>query len=293
MASLTKDTPLTPEAVGTLAFKIVNGTTCYAGSFIAKDPSTGRATPYTGAGGQIVFGPQMGSGFSGSDFPNAAGGVTGDTAANPEPELSTELGGGILYNVAVTGLTALTKIGLTVYLNNDDHTFTLTRPTKGLAVGTVVGYWGSSGFGDILLYSHAERIVSGYAGNGGAAAFYIATNLSWPGCSNVAQRRIVAPFHAKIMSVTYQCAINTSGASGTTTISPQINNVALTSNGGQVTLGNTITIGTVTNGTAVTDDGTNEFHEGDEIELVGSATSGTLTTGAFEVMAKVLMLPGA
>ena len=65
---------------------------------------------------------------------------------------------GILKNVPVTGLDNVTDFGVAVYMSDND-TFTLTSTTTNVQIGKVVGYHGTSGYGDVYFQGAAVRSV--------------------------------------------------------------------------------------------------------------------------------------
>lgn len=294
--SLTASQFLKPAPIGTFDFIVKNAVSMYAGMVAARDSGTGTIKPNAGAAGDLIWGFVVGSPDYGSNNPPTTGGgdgVVGDTGALRKPKFGVSLSGSMLFKQAVTGAvtTNQASVGATVYLNADDHTFTLTRPTRGVPVGTVLYTW-SSGVADILFYGIEARQAIGLSGNG-RGQLKLAGSLDWSLITNATQRTISAPFHGKFMSFTYRCAKATTGSGGTADIVPKIGGTALTGTGGGATLPTGTATGANIAGTAVTDDGTNEFHEGDSITLVGANIGGTQTAGIFEVDATIEYLPGA
>jgi hypothetical protein len=120
--------------------------------------------------------------------------------------------------------------------------------------------------------------------------------IDFNGTTDATQKTIAATFHGKIMKTWGVPVIACTGSGGTTIVAPKIGGTALTGSpaGGGVTIATAASaLGTNLAGQAITDDGTNEFHQGDAITLVASSSGGTRTAGLTEFWAECQVLPGA
>ena len=93
----------------TIAFPLTNGVTCYAGSLMGIDDSTGYAVLWADTANYIFAGL-------------ALRGATGDTSASPVVDVELNCEGMLLKKVSVTGVTAITNVGDKCYAS-DDNTF--------------------------------------------------------------------------------------------------------------------------------------------------------------------------
>src|SRR5688572_29730728 len=106
MSNLTADTIFPARGSEVRSRKMTNASTVYGGSFIGEDPSTGYAVKWADTAGFRFLGL-------------ALRGATGNTSASPVPEVGYSVGG-ILQNVNVTGVTAITDQGKKVYCSTDN-----------------------------------------------------------------------------------------------------------------------------------------------------------------------------
>lgn len=85
--------------------------------------------------------------------PSNVNSVLGDTALDPDPEISVEMGPVVLKNVSVAGLSAQSDVWRSVvYCATDNYAdLTLTQTALLPAIGKVL-YWYSSTFADVLLF---------------------------------------------------------------------------------------------------------------------------------------------
>jgi hypothetical protein len=111
----------------------------WAGIATAADPSTGLLTSArTGTASNVNS-------------------VLGDTSLTPIPEISVETGPGILREVTVTGVTAVTDVWRTlVYCSTDNYSdLTTTATSYAPAIGKVV-YWNTSTTCSVYLFGMAR-----------------------------------------------------------------------------------------------------------------------------------------
>tara|TARA_Y100000310_G_scaffold334113_1_gene413080 strand:- start:6406 stop:6849 length:444 start_codon:yes stop_codon:yes gene_type:complete len=123
------------------AFPLTNAVTCYAGSLIGLDDSTGYAVLWADTANYI---------FAGIALKEA----TGDTSASPVVNVNVNCGGMILKKVSVTGVSAITNVGDKVYAT-DDNTLTTSATSNVQEIGIICD-WYSSTTCDVQLYSLAE-----------------------------------------------------------------------------------------------------------------------------------------
>jgi len=123
------------------AFPLTNAVTCYAGSLIGLDDSTGYAVLWADTANYIFAGI-------------ALKGATGDTSASPVVNVNVNCGGLILKKVSVTGVSAITNVGDKVYAT-DDNTLTTSATSNVQEIG-IISDWYSSTTCDVQLYSLAE-----------------------------------------------------------------------------------------------------------------------------------------
>jgi hypothetical protein len=199
------------------------------------------------------------------------------------------LGGIVLNNVTVTGVTGVTDIGKYVYAI-DGQTMTLTAPSVGVPIGIIMSYVLTT-YCDVYLFSLVDSILSGAAsGKAGRKRVSLGTFItnSIQGANAINLHTETATEHYKIISLHviprgYDNAI----VAGAQTMNLEIagNNVT----GGVLTLGFASfdaegDMGTVIDATAIT--GANEVHISDELqlELIAGGTGFTADShGAFEV----------
>lgn len=285
MSALATDTPREVKGTHTYSFKIKNATQLYVGSFASID-STGYLIPFAGAAGEKLQGrvlPTPDPTVSGS----TGASLLGNTSATPVVEATVQLDGEILPKVSVTGATSIANIGAVVYLNSNDNDLTLTRPTRGVAFGTIVRYWSSTTC-DVLRFSKAEWDVIGLGGSG-QELLYLGS-LDCDTITTANQRTsIPMPFHGKFLSFFAMVDVAIAGSSGTADLNLEIDGTNVT--GGVVTVSTAAggTKGTKLDGTAIT--ALNEFNEGSLLDI--EATLGTdMTAGRVDLYATVARLPG-
>lgn len=220
--------------------------------------------------------------------------LTGDGTSK-----AVTLGGIVLNNVTVTGVTGITDIGKYVYAT-DGQTLTLTAPAVGVPIGIIVSYV-STTYCDVYLFSLVDSILSGAAsGKTGRKRVSLGTFITniIQGVNAINLHTETSTEHYKIISLHaipkgYDNAI-VAGAQGM-----NLEIAATNVTGGLLTLGFASfdaegDMGTVIDATAITAD--NEVHIGDELqlELVAGGTGFTADThGAFEVFMIVEPMLGA
>lgn len=273
MAALSENLNRTVRTRIKQAFKIANTIQAFGGSFAAlrtaehaTAASRGYAAPYNDAAGNL---------FLGGHFNRK---ILGDTSATPVPESDTTIEGEILKRVDVTGVSAITDVGKSVYATTDND-LTLTRGAINCPVGFIVR-WHTGTSVDVLLFSAAEMAIltlSGCAGETillGSIDAGIADGAaisSWP-----------AHFHGKITGTfAIQETIN-AGASPNIAADFTVGGSAMT--GGIITIAGAGTAGAKVAGAAVT--ANNIFHEGDVI-TVSQTDNGTTDSGRYLVYIEV------
>jgi hypothetical protein len=210
----------------------------------------------------------------------------GDTTASPPPETRTNVGEKVLVRATVTGVTSRGDILKPVYAT-DDNTLTLTRPTTGEVIGIVTD-WHTSTTCDVLVFAIDARAAAAST----VDHVYLGT-IDFASTADANLRTSLPfPYHGVILSVSAMISIPCVGSGGTSTIGLEIDGAPAVT-GGAFVLSTAAggTVGTALSVTAVT--GNNVLREGSLIDIVGSSTSGTRTTGACEVFAKIQRRPGA
>lgn len=277
--ALSADTVRRMRSGITGAIQIINAEVIYAGSYLAlasqshtTAASRGRVDVFNDTGGMAPLG-----------FANK--GATGDTSASPIVEAEVELGGGVVESVAVTGASAATDVGRLVYMT-DDNTFTLTRPTTGVAIGVVIR-WQTSTTCDVLLFSFAELCILALGGSGQEL-----WNLGYFDANTVAvgniRTGIAAPYHGAFLEVFGIVDVAPAGSGGTAAINLEIGGTNVT--GGVVTIATGDSKSDKKAGTSIT--AANVFHEGDLIDIEASSVV-DMTAGAFSLYAVVERRIGA
>lgn len=242
----------------------------------ATAASRGRAFPWSSAAGQIPLG------FSAT---KVTGATDGSDTSDAWPEVTVEpLTPTISRKVTVTGVSARANIGRWVYLS-DDNSPTLTRDTADVPLGIVVG-WYSSTSCDVLWLGFAELAVLAAAGS--AKMQRVATVSAIVSASGVVGAW-TAPHKGRILSVDGTVLEVLAGADASLSYGIKIGGVAI--GGGAVAAVLADVLGDIKAGTAVTDDGTNVFHEGDAITVFCTKTT-TSTAGLVEIRVTYLLEPG-
>lgn len=262
-----------------MAWQAVHSSAIYAGGYMAlgsRDHATaanrGRIYPYNDELGAIPLGFALQQ-------------QTGNTGASPIPEAEVEIGETIVQNCAVTGAAGTyADVGRLVYAT-DDGTFTLTRPTIGIALGMIVRAR-AAGYGDVLFFSAAELAVLAMAGAGQQLICLGTVNLTAiVGAADV-KTGLVMPFHGRINTVWAMVTTTTGGAGGTVALNLEIDGTNVT--GGVVTIVTGTAFGTRVDGTAVT--AANVFNEGSLIDVESSGL--VAITGYADLYMEVTMEPG-
>lgn len=265
--ALSADTPrATREYQGDSAL-IAPSEVLYHGSYLAgltEDYATSGDRGYVdvvaGAKGELPLG-----GF-------AERGATGE--ATPVSEISYRQDPYILRRVTVTGASSQAKVYQPVYMS-DDGTLTLTRPTRGLAIGLVVRYHSGS-IVDVLLFGLPSIAALSLAGAGkqnwmiGVFNFATAADADiitgWP-----------IPQHVEIVDFFGIVAQPFVGSGGTIALNLEIGTTDVT--GGVLTASTAAAgvLGAKVSATAIT--AANVAHEGDTLSVEGASTGGTTTSG--------------
>lgn len=278
MATMTADALPTNGVKGdkTYSFKVKNATDAFFGGLVAID-STGYLKPWAGAAGEKPLGRMQPTPDPTGQLANP---LTGDTSASPVPEATVCLESEVIINVPVTGASAITDIGKTVYLNTDNINadLTLTRPTRGLPFGIVLR-WLSSTRCDVRRFSFGELAAISLAGNGRQLINIGSIDCDSLTTANV-RTAIPLPFRGKIVDVFAMVDVAITGASGTADLNLEIDGTNVT--GGVVTVSTAAggTKGTKLAGTAIT--AANTFSESSVLDV--EATVGTdMTAGRVDL----------
>lgn len=239
--------------------------------------SRGKVEQFTGAAGEF---------FAGFHPDTRSGARTGESPVLAGADLRDRI-----MTLTVAGLTGdRTDHLLPVYMT-DGATFTLTRPTAGNAscIGVVINSL-TSAAAEVLVFGMATRL----------AAFYAQDTFLWHlgsfpafGATGNILTGIPAPCHGKFGTTAGDvfaiCAQDPADADVAIAVNLEIGGVDVT--GGVVSLSAADTQGLKIAGTAVT--GTNEFHEGDLIDVeFTTTTAGTANDGHYNLYAKCYRLPG-
>lgn len=263
--------------------QVTDTTQLYAGSFLAigsRDHATaasrGRAFPWTSANGQIPFG------FSATKI---LGATDGSDSSDNWPEATVEpLAPRLARKVAVTGVTARANIGRLVYMS-DDNTITLTRDTADCPLGIIVG-WYSSTSCDVLFFSFTELAVIAMSGS---AKQIINFTCSAVIAASGVVANFIAPHKGRILRVDGTVTQILAGAGASLSYGVRIGGVAI--GGGAVAAVLADAQGALKAGSAVTDDGTNVFHEGDACDVYCTMTTAA-TAGLVDIRITYLLEPG-
>ena len=261
-------------------YQVVNGSQVFASGLTAvrstdhaTAASRGRASAWSGGVEEIPVG-------------YVESGVTGDTALTPIPRVILQMGGKILRNVTVTGVSARSDLMRKVYYS-DENTLTLTRPTRGLPIGFVTDHVTGT-TAHVYIFSVSEMYIIALSGSGqsrellGVVRAGLTTGNALTG--------IEAPYHGRILSVYGIVATTATDADVDLDFNLEIGGVNVT--GGVIEWLAADVNGAKKAGTPIT--GTNIFHEGDliDMEVVANTAATANDPGAMNIYAEVELLPG-
>jgi hypothetical protein len=299
MTQLAATTNRKARSTSTQSFRIANAQQLYVGGYACLN-SSGLLVPFTGANGQLLVGRILGGCQSASDGTLT---LLGDTSAIVPPEATVLLEPEILEKVTVAGASTLAlAMGKEVYLNATDNAtadLTLTRPTTGSQVLGVVVRWYSGSICDVLIPAYQSRFLASAVGNGMGNTFNVHlghVEAATGGPLSVAASQFGtkwrANFHGKIVS-TFAYITGATLTGGPVTVTPTIDPGAVGSpvaiTGGAMVILVTAAAKSRIAGSAVT--AGNEFHAGDDIDLVTSTVT-AITGGGVDFWAVVEALPG-
>ena len=255
--ALTQSDPRATKDDEGISLPIANAAQMYGGA-LAQIRNEDHATSQ---GDVAPYNDEVGAFFAGI-CQNEALGLA---ALTPEARLS--LNRQIAARQAVTGVASAADVLKAVYATDDD-VMTLTKPTNGEVIGVVIK-WYTGTTCDVLVLDAGARI----AADGDL-------RIAFP-----------APFHGEFLSFFGMVSAPLVGAGGTILINLEIATTDVT--GGVITMSTAAggTLGTNLAGTAIT--AAAIFHEGEAIDIEGSAAGGTRTSGNLELFAKVIRKPGA
>lgn len=141
--ALSADSTPTTAARGLNAEVVENTTVIFAGALVGIS-SAGFATNWADTTGHVFAGL-------------AEDAATGDTAASPAVEVSINTSGPIVKNVAVTGSTGQTDVGVLVFAT-DSNTYDISATSNVKAVGAVTRYYSGTNC-DVRLFTPAEYLA--------------------------------------------------------------------------------------------------------------------------------------
>jgi len=256
-ASTTNSFPDNKRGVSDGSFTCKDATSFYGGRWASM--LSGRAQPYAGADGEVLLGIITGNaGPNGQPSPVASPTVTyvvrGDDALSPKPAVRIDLGSFILPAQAVSGTLTddTTDFGKLVYLNADDHTYTITRPATNAQVVGEIFKVTSATVADLFIYDFATRQQVNRDGAGGQELLYLGSvDCDTITAANV-RTAIPMPYHGKFLSFFAMVDVAIAGAGGTALLNLEIAGTDVT--GGVVTVSTAAggTKGTKLAGTAIT-----------------------------------------
>lgn len=270
MAALSAGANLAVYKPDLQSLEIVDADTVYQNGLVAL--SAGEIKDYSGAAGETPIGIAQET-------------VLGN-AESPAARAMVDVGPKVLKKVDVSGVTAISDVGAIVYLNTDNFAdLTLTRPTRGVPIGFVTR-WYSGDDCDVQVFSWAELVLVGFAGNGADLV-----HLGHFTAANVTAADLIKatiPYRYRVISA--YAVVEKALAGGTSiTITLKKGSTALT--GGVITFGTDAAAAKV-DASAITQNANSILSESDT--LTGTfAVSGTYTAGTFNVFAIVRKLPGA
>ena len=260
-----------------LAQRLVSAAQVYGGSFLGiRGPdhatSQGDVSVYDDDEKGLMF-----AGMSDTETLNATSG-TSNARFNSEPT--------VYKGVSVTGASARTDVLKYCYLTDDDS-WSLTRPTLGCPNGIIIDF--DTVTFDVLTFGIVGQIL--LHASGAAQDIVHLGNYDWSGISD-GNIRTAFPmaYHGEFLDIFAMVNDPMVGASGTTSLNLEIGGTNVT--GGVVVVSTAAggTAGTLLAGTAIT--AANVFHEGDTVDVEAASTSGTQTSGTFDLYATVLKKPG-
>ena len=273
--ALTQSDPRATKDDEGISLPIANAAQMYGGA-LAQIRNEDHATSQ---GDVAPYNDEVGAFFAGI-CQNEALGLA---ALTPEARLS--LNRQIAARQAVTGVASAADVLKAVYATDDD-VMTLTKPTNGEVIGVVIK-WYTGTTCDVLVLDAGARIA--------ADTRTEIISLGTLDFATVADGdlRIAfpAPFHGEFLEFFGMVSAPLVGAGGTILINLEIATTDVT--GGVITMSTAAggTLGTNLSGTAIT--AAAIFHEGEAIDIEGSAAGGTRTSGNLELFAKVIRKPGA
>ena len=141
--ALTANSIPTTAARGLEAVVVENTTVIFGGALVGIS-GAGFATNWADTSGFVFAGL--------AEEP-----ATGDTGASPAVEISINTSGPIVKDVAVTGATGQTDLGVLVFAT-DENTYNLAVSTNVKAVGTVSRYY-SGTHCDVRIFTPAEYMA--------------------------------------------------------------------------------------------------------------------------------------
>lgn len=274
-----------------LAIEVGNSQTMFAGGFAAlADASHGTSDQ---RGRTKAWAAAVSEEFIGITKQNPASTV-GSSVGSSSPAAGTarvqaplETAPTILQRYAVTGVSAQSDVGKSVYAS-DDATLTLTAPsTNAIPVGMITR-WHVSTTCDVLIFGWALQRILALAG-GNRQTMLLGIGSAGAATGNMATG-ILMPFHGKIISCYGIVIVEPTDADVVQTINLEIGGTNVT--GGVITFQFDSALGTKLAGTAIT--AANEFHHGDllDIETVATVAGTVADPGLVAIYAEIERLPG-
>lgn len=135
------------------SFKVIDGDIIYHGALVVLERDTGTGHGYLKP---LASASGVSDLFCGVAHPTGVNAeyVTGDSDGSPVPECDVDISGVTLIYKAVTGASAITDTGRSVFAT-DDTVLTLTDPSNMYPIGRIVR-WYTGTYCDVKLYSMME-----------------------------------------------------------------------------------------------------------------------------------------
>lgn len=289
--ALTKPSTVYPKGYQSYGdFLVTSGVKIYQGALVALEFGTGTIDNLNDEPGHVYIGRAQ---------PSAAS-VTGDGSSVTCPVLLD--GAQLLPSATVTGASAATDNLEPVYATDED-TLTLSRPADDAAVVGVVLRHVSGTSCDVLMFDILSSVILGLAGGNKRREFLGSIHTTQLESSAAATliTGITMPAHGRFVGFEAQiCGFDAGYTAGSQVINLEI--------GGTNVSGSSLTINkddmdalsatAALVATSAISDSTNEFHEGDLVDIELQAAAAAIAPGGIDIttinlFAYVEYLPGA
>ena len=255
MAVLTDNLIRVPQGLGGKEFIVKSGVTCYAGSMMSLESTTGHVETIVDATTDQAY------------VGIAQSSVVGDGSL----KVVTSIDSFILPGVTVTGVSAQTDLGALVYATTD-NTFSLTKATDDwVAVGRIID-WTSGTTADVAMFSLSESFAHSVAGSDikTMGPFYV--DLGALAAGNVITAHIVKQNMVFTDLYTYGVGAVAAGANADVDFNLEINTVNCTGGVLSHLLADAQAAGTKNSSTAFT--GNNIAYKGDSVDIEAIENTG-------------------